>query len=165
MPTKRIVVLSFFLFVTLSSFGQVYSNKVVGKKNVAQADSLKKSEYPYALPIWGAKATKLGFDLPYSAGVSAQYFFAESDILISDLSVGFNNNPMQSVSDIVRFDVAKSKASSFTFRPDVWLFPFLNVYGILGKSQASWVYYFAVSVRNVSPAREVFFNGMHSKVL
>src|SRR5690349_21373177 len=102
----RITVLLFFLFSTMSSFSQVYSNKVVGKKHVAHADSLKKSEYPYALPIWGDKATKLGFDLPYSAGISAQYFFAESDIVISDLSVGFNGNPMQSVSDIVRFDVA-----------------------------------------------------------
>ncbi|MDL5048726.1 hypothetical protein QQ054_22190 [Oscillatoria amoena NRMC-F 0135] len=118
-------------------YGQVFTNKEVGKKNQAIADSLKKSEYPYSLPIWGDKATKAGYDLPYSAGLSAQYFTAESDILIDNLSVGFNNGPMYDLDGIVRFDVAKSKASSFTFRPDVWLFPFLNIYGILGKSQAS----------------------------
>lgn len=134
---KYLLTLIAFLCFSIVSFSQVYSNREVGKKNIKAVDSLKATEYPYALPIWGDKATKLGFDLPYSAGVSVQYFFAESDILISDLSVGFNNNPMQSVSDIIRFDVAKSKASSLTFRPDVWLFPFLNVYGILGKSQAS----------------------------
>ena len=50
---------------------QVYSNMEVGKKNQQLADSLKASEYPYALPIWGAKATKLGFNLPYSAGIGA----------------------------------------------------------------------------------------------
>jgi hypothetical protein len=37
--------------------GQVFTNKEVGKKNEKLIDSLKKSEYPYSLPILGAKAT------------------------------------------------------------------------------------------------------------
>jgi hypothetical protein len=63
----------FFLLVMLlgiyAAFGQVYSDKVVGKKNAELADSLKASEYPYILPILGAAATKRGFNLPYSAGL------------------------------------------------------------------------------------------------
>jgi len=120
-----------------TSFAQVFSNKEVGKKNVELADSLKKSEYPYILPIWGAKATALGFNLPYSAGVSVQYFGQKSDILIDNLNVGFNNGPMYNLDGIVRFEKAVASASAVTIRPDIWLFPFLNIYGIIGRSQAS----------------------------
>lgn len=133
---KRIFILCLVL-LTSPALAQVFSNKVVGKKNEALADSLKKSDYPYVLPIWGEKATKRGFNLPYSAGLSAQYFSQESLILIDNLSVGFNNGTMYNLDGLVRFDEAKATASAFTIRPDVWVLPFLNVYGILGKAQAS----------------------------
>src|SRR5688572_5775344 len=113
---------------------QVFSNKVVGKKNAASIDSLKKSEYPYVLPIWGAKATKAGFNLPYSAGLGVNYLWQKSDLVIDNLQVGFNNGPMHDLSEIIRFDNATSEASGLNIRPDIWIFPFLNVYGILAKS-------------------------------
>jgi hypothetical protein len=116
---------------------QVFTNKEVGKKNAELADSLKHSEYPYSLPILGAKATKAGYDLPYSAGLSLNYFWQVSDIIIDNLNVGFNNGPMYNVDEIVRFDKARATASALTVRPDIWLFPFLNIYGIFGKAQAS----------------------------
>ena len=58
---------------TASGQAQVYSNKEVGAKNAPLVDSLKQVAYPYALPIWGDKATKRGYTLPYSAGLSLQY--------------------------------------------------------------------------------------------
>jgi hypothetical protein len=127
----------FCLLVSGPSFAQVFSNKEVGNKNAELVDSLKTAEYPYALPIWGAKVTKAGYSLPYSAGLSAQYFWQESAIIIDNLKVGFNNGEMYDLDGIVRFDDAGSRASAITVRPDVWLFPFLNVYGILGVAQAS----------------------------
>jgi hypothetical protein len=142
----RILTLLCLLFASTSLYSQVFSNKEVGKKNEALADSLKKSEYPYVLPIWGEKAAKKGFNLPYSAGFSAQYFWQESLILIDNLNVGFNNGPMYNLDGVVRFDEAKSTASAFTVRPDVWLFPFLNVYGIFGQAQASTSVNFGVWV-------------------
>ncbi|HZI52680.1 MAG TPA: hypothetical protein VFD56_03210, partial [Chitinophagaceae bacterium] len=127
------------LLVIASSIGfsQVFTNKEVGEKNAELIDSLKKTEYPYALPILGAKATKAGFNLPYSAGLSTQYFWQVSDLIIDNLSVGFNNGPMYNLDEIVRFNQAKTTASALTVRPDIWLFPFLNIYAILGKAQAS----------------------------
>lgn len=116
---------------------QVYSNKDVGKKHEKAIDSIKASDYPYLLPIMGKRVTKLGFDLPYSAGLGINYLWQESDIVINNLQVGFNNRPMQNVDEIIRFDDAKSTATGLNFRPDIWLFPFLNVYGILARSQPS----------------------------
>jgi len=130
--------LMFFLAILSSTvFAQVFTNKEVGKKNAVFIDSLKKSEYPYSLPILGAKATKAGYNLPYSAGVSINYFWQVSDLIIDNLQVGFNNGPMYNLDEIVRFDKAKTTASATTVRPDIWLFPFLNIYGIFGRAKAS----------------------------
>lgn len=123
--------------MTTSATAQVFTNKEVGKKNAVLIDSLKKSDYPYSLPIWGEKATKAGYALPYSAGLSVQYFSQKSDLIIDNLKVGFNNGPMYDLDGLVRFDKAVATASALTVRPDIWLFPFLNIYAILGKSQAS----------------------------
>jgi hypothetical protein len=127
-------------------FGQVYSDKVVGKKNTELADSIKASEYPYILPILGDAATKRGFNLPYSAGLGINYIWQESDLVIENLQVGFNHRPMQDLSEVIRFNSAVSKASGINFRPDVWLFPFLNVYGILAKAQPSTTVDFGIYV-------------------
>jgi len=130
-------ILFLILFFAIQAPAQVFTNKEVGQKNAVLIDSIKKSEYPYSLPILGAKAAKAGYNLPYSAGFSAQYFWQQSDLIIDNLNVGFNNGPMYNLDGLVRFDKAFSTASAFTIRPDIWLFPFLNIYGILGKAQAS----------------------------
>ncbi len=44
---------------------------------------------------------------------------------------------MYNLDEIVRFNKAKTTASALTVRPDIWLFPFLNIYGILGRAKAS----------------------------
>lgn len=124
-------------FLSVSTFAQVYTDKVVGKKNVAVVDSLKIAEYPYSLPIWGEKVTQKGYKLPYSAGLSVNYFWQKSDITIDNLYVGFNNGPQYNLDQIIRFNSSVAEASSINIRPDIWLLPFLNVYGILGKTQTS----------------------------
>jgi len=143
------LVLSIFLITAVGVspvFCQVYSDKVVGKKNAEFADSIKASEYPYILPILGAAATKRGFNLPYSAGIGLNYLWQESDLVIENLQVGFNHNPMHDLSEIVRFNNATSEATGLNFRPDVWVFPFLNVYGILAKAKPSTTVDFGVYV-------------------
>ncbi|MBR8538302.1 hypothetical protein KDU71_22215 [Carboxylicivirga sediminis] len=132
---KRIVflLLSFILFIGADA--QIYSDKVVGKNSAQELDSLSVAEYPYLLPIWGEKVTQLGFDLPYSAGVSVQYVWQESDLLIDNLQVGFNNGNLFALDEIVRFKNATAITNGVNVRPDFWLFPFLNIYGIFAKSE------------------------------
>jgi hypothetical protein len=157
---KRFILLFLCIMVSATTFAQVFSNKEVGKKNEDLIDSLKVAEYPYALPIWGEKATQKGFSLPYSAGVSAQYFWQESDLVIENLMVGFNGGQKFDLDGIVRFDEAKATASAFTVRPDVWLFPFLNIYGILGKAQASTAVGYSVWVPDsTNTDRQIFQAG------
>jgi hypothetical protein len=136
MKSNKLIFLILF-FLSIQTFAQVYTNKIVGKKNEVLKDSLKTATYPYSLPIWGEKATQKGYDLPYSAGVSVNYFWQESDLVINNLYVGFNNGPQYNLDQIVRFNGATATASAINVRPDIWLFPFLNVYGIFGKVKTS----------------------------
>ena len=125
------------LFVTVQLNAQVYTNKVVGAKNEILIDSLKSTEYPYALPILGAQAAARGYDLPYSAGIGINYLWQESSLIIEDLFVGFNNGPMYDLDEIIRFSDAIATASAINIRPDIWLLPFLNVYGLFSKARTS----------------------------
>jgi hypothetical protein len=74
------------------------------------------------------------------------YLWQESEILIDNLQVGFNNGPLYDLSEVVRFDNATSTATGVNIRPDIWLFPFLNVYGIFAKANPSTAVDFGVYV-------------------
>lgn len=152
---------SIILFtLSTQTHAQVFSNKEAGKKNEEIRDSLKTVEYPYVLPIWGEKATKKGFNLPYSAGISVQYFWQQSDLILENLEVGFNNGTMHNLDGLVQFDKAIATANATTIRPDVWLFPFLNVYGIFGVANASTDIGFGVFVPDSNGNRvNVFSSG------
>jgi hypothetical protein len=134
---KRYIIMILFLIISFEVNAQVYTNKEVGVKNLELIDSLKSTDYPYALPIWGAKAAKLGFNLPYSAGIGVNYLWQRSDLVLNELMVGFNNGPKYNLDEIIRFNNAVAEASALNIRPDIWLFPFLNVYAILGKANTS----------------------------
>jgi hypothetical protein len=132
------------------AFAQVYTNKEMGKKNADLIDSLKRTEYPYSLPIWGKKVTKKGYNLPYSAGLGINYVWQKSDLIINNISIGFNNGPMHNVDEVIRFNEAISEAGVTNIRPDIWLLPFLNVYGIIAKSQPSTTVGFGIWVPDSS---------------
>ena len=115
----RRFLLSFSLIlagISISS-AQVFSDKVVGKKNEERIDSLKQSEYEFLLPIWGAQAVKAGFDIPYSAGLSINYLSQRSSILIDNLQVGVNNSALFNLDEIVRFNEATARTSGLNVRP------------------------------------------------
>jgi hypothetical protein len=135
--SKNLIILILLIALFNNLTAQVYTDKVVGAKNEALIDSLKSSEYPYALPIWGEKAAKLGYNLPYSAGIGINYLWQQSDLIMEDLFVGFNNGPMYDLDEIVRFKSAVATASAINIRPDIWVFPFLNIYGIFTKANTS----------------------------
>lgn len=134
---KLISILFLALGLFSQTMGQVYTNKVVGKKNEALKDSIIAKPYPYSLPIWGAKAAARGYDLPYSAGLGVNYLWQKSDLIIENLLVGFNNGPMYDLDEVIRFNGATATASAINIRPDVWILPFLNIYGLFSKANTS----------------------------
>lgn len=95
-------------------------------------DSLKNMEWPYKLPILGKQVYKRGYDIPYAYGVSGIYFTQTQEITIQSILLGFNGSNMVDFSEFITFGPTIAATNAYTFRPDIWVLPFLNVYGMIG---------------------------------
>ncbi|WNJ17409.1 hypothetical protein [Pontibacter sp. G13] len=103
--------------------------KLMPKDSTAR-DSIINQGYPYVFPIWGEKTLKRGFDIPYPAGVMLNFYAQNQDYVIDNLSIGINGSEQVDVS-FLEFGEITGRSQVLNFRPDLWIFPFLNVYGIL----------------------------------
>ncbi len=99
-------------------------------------NNAKELANPYILPFWGQKLGAKGFLLPYPIGVMVNGYAGVQDVTISDLSIGVNDNPMVSLDDVVKFNKVTASIRNINVRTDVWLLPFLDVYGIFGMASA-----------------------------
>lgn len=96
-------------------------------------DSLKKTPYRYGLPFLGVKVQKLGFDIPYPVGLMVGATVSQQSLNITDLAISQGeDSTYYDVSNWAKFSGIKPFVYSYTFRPDVWIFPFLNVSGLFG---------------------------------
>ncbi len=132
---KKITFLLLFAFAISLSASAQYSSRKVGKKQKAYIDSLKTVEYNYVFPIWGQAVYKKGFDIPYPAGAMVNYIWMKQGIVIDNFQLGINSDnidvPITPV-DFIDFGTNTNTSYSVNFRPDIWVFPFLNISGIFG---------------------------------
>lgn len=112
-----------------------YSTTAVLSIHQAYKDSLKQIEYNYLFPILGQGAYKKGFDIPYPAGFMGNFFWSKQGITIDNFELGLKTDnqdiPLTPV-DFIGFGDNTNTAVSVNVRPDLWVLPFLNVYGIFG---------------------------------
>lgn len=136
---QLLLVILLFLFSTNTSFGQYASTKVKSKHEV-YTDSLKNVEYKYLFPLLGKGAYKKGFDIPYPAGLMVNYIWMEQGITIDNLQLGLTTEdtdiPLTPV-DFIEFGNNSNVSYTVNVRPDLWVFPFLNVYGIFGYGNST----------------------------
>ncbi len=98
-------------------------------------------------PIWGKEARELGYVLPKAYGFSLSYMSMNQPIKIDSIDLsgpirGLPNQDLRTISDALfnnYLDIsdAKQEASNVTLRADMWVLPFLNVYGILGYTDGT----------------------------
>jgi len=86
------------------------------------------------LPIWGKQLREAGYDLPLPTGVGANFIIMKQTNELSDFSFIIDNTE---VPYDLQFYNMQSTDLNVTFRPDVWIFPFLNVYGVFGHTSGS----------------------------
>jgi hypothetical protein len=128
----KIKLLLLFLIVFGSCAIAQYSEYSKNPFHERYHDSLKRMNYPYTFPLWGKKAYKKGFDIPYPWGIGANYFWARQQIKIDNIKVGFNDRPPIDLTDVIEFGKVEATANAYTIRPDLFVLPFLSVYGVFG---------------------------------
>ncbi len=109
-----------------------YAEKIINPFHDRYYDSLKKMDYPYTFPILGKGAYKRGYDIPFPWGISAVYFTQRQQIAITSTQIGVNGSEKVDLSDFIKFGPVIAQTNAYTVRPDLWVLPFLNVYGVFG---------------------------------
>ena len=118
-------------------------------KPAAPADSADSSMFP----IWGDEARARGYSLPLPFGVGVNYMNMRQDISVDSIALsGLNFRGYPIPNDMFDIGVGNTRERSKTenLRLDMWVFPFLNVYGILGHTKGSSVSQISV---NSDPSR------------
>lgn len=92
----------------------------------------------FSLPIWKEEAEALGYVLPKPFGLNLNYMTMDQDIAVDSIRFS-DSNLLDLVSNIFDFDAESGSQSTevLSLRGDVWIFPFLNVYGMVGKVKGS----------------------------
>jgi len=85
-------------------------------------------------PFFGKKVREMGYSLPLPFGVGASFMVMRQTNKISNFRLVFDG---EEVPYDIQFYDAVSTDMNVTFRPDMWLFPFLNIYGLAGYTSGS----------------------------
>jgi hypothetical protein len=136
------IIYLFFFFFALGShhtFGQ-YATREISKKKQDYTDSLKQVKYDYIFPILGQKVYSAGFDIPYPAGVMGNFIWMDQSIVIDNMQLGLETDnqdiPLTNVDEFIQFGENTNRSFGTNIRPDIWVLPFLNVYGLFGYGKS-----------------------------
>lgn len=128
-----------FLFLCSSGVKAQYASTKIKTKHEAYTDSLKQVDYNYIFPILGQGAYRKGFDIPYPAGLMANYMWMRQNLIFDNMKLGIKTDnidiPLTDV-DFIEFGENINTSYAYNVRPDLWILPFLNVYGIFGGGQS-----------------------------
>ena len=109
-----------------------------GETSTIQKDEVEDDE-PF-LPIFGKEAREKGYELPKSYGVNVNYMNIHQNINVKSiqfdgLTIPFINRPLKP--DLFKIDVLSTRQRSHTetLRLEAWVFPFMNVYGVVGHTK------------------------------
>ena len=135
--TKLTLFLSIFTVYALNAqqqgFGLVKSMEVISTSGNHTPDFNSSSVFD-GIPIMGKKADKHNntYSLPFGAGFHAIYFDQKS--LASNLFLSSDSTILTARADTLYQNTSAYEMKG-TIRPNVWVFPFLNIYGIFGYTK------------------------------
>lgn len=123
------------LLCVCQSTAQAQSSDLDLRMSPAERDSAL-AAYDNIFPFLGRKVLEKGYRLPAPFGLNLNYFVADQSVEVTNLKVGVNDRPPVPLDDYVVFDDAEAFAQTVNLRADLWVLPFLNIYGILGYADA-----------------------------
>ncbi len=84
------------------------------------------------LPFLAQKVIDEGYDLPKAYGIGLTYANVDQAMILQELKVGLGGGDKESF-DFVSFENARAKSESVQLKADAWLFPFMNVFAMVGR--------------------------------
>ena len=87
------------------------------------------------LPIWGDEARARGYDLPEPFGVGYNYMNLRQDIVVDKIGFIMPKNPEFGNALNIEAGHTREKSETHMLKVDSWILPFMNVYGLYGKTK------------------------------
>jgi len=103
----------------------------------AYHDSLRSMNYTSTFPFLGKKAYKKGYDIQFPWGVGLAYYVQRQQVLIPKTDISFNDGPPIDLSSVIQYGDITNKTYATTIRPNLWVLPFLNIYGVFGAGRST----------------------------
>ncbi|WP_455821022.1 hypothetical protein [Pseudomonas cerasi] len=107
------------------------------------------------LPFFGEEIRKRGYELPDPYGIAYNHMNMRQNIRVDSIQFTglslFGFIPIDSDAFKINVGHTRERSLTDTARLDTWLFPFLNVYGIIGHTKGSSVSNVSVDVSDVEP--------------
>jgi hypothetical protein len=91
----------------------------------------EKRWWNHKMPFLAQQVIDKGYDLPLPYGLKLGYVTVDQDQILTNLSVGFNGSEKVPL-DWVSFENGSSYNDTAQLIFDTWVFPFMNVFAILG---------------------------------
>jgi hypothetical protein len=89
-------------------------------------------QWDHKLPFLAQRVIDMGYDLPLPYGVGVTYANVDQEQLLTSLNVGINGGEIVPF-EFVSFDNAFSDSKTTSLKLDTWLFPFMNVFAMVGN--------------------------------
>lgn len=93
------------------------------------------------LPIWGVEAREAGYLLPLPFGVSLVGLTQEQPFEVSNIGLQINGKQNDGINNAIDNAITAKNLrvsdTTYNLRLDTWIFPFWNVYGLLGKTNGT----------------------------
>ncbi len=124
---------SLLLILNVNIYAQVPDYDVLLTQE--EKDSLTTVEYPYIFPLFGEGLVRKGFELPLPLGINITYYQHTLDVIVDQVALGLGENQLVPLG-FVEFDNVVNKARTVNARLDLWLLPFLNIYGVVGYAES-----------------------------
>ena len=140
----RITILLFFLLLVFSGkiigqqsdFGIISGKRYLGFNDKGNSLVEKAQPIVQVPPTCGKKRRAAGNDLALPFGATAEFNYTKQFYYADNLMLTNDSNDIVAVGQ-ASVQNSTSGGMKFLVRPDVWLLPILNVYGLFGYSQSS----------------------------
>ena len=96
------------------------------------ADAATPQPHWSGLPIWGAEAEAMGYQIPLPFGIGVTAYSARQPVNIQDLKLGRGEAPPVSVTNFLQINRVDTSQQNLSAKFDVLVFPFLDVYALVG---------------------------------
>ena len=108
----------------------LYPNATEEDFEISSEESTQR-KWEHALPFMAQEVIDMGFELPFPYGVAVIYAKVRQDLTLKNLEVGTNNNGLTPI-EFVSFSDAQALNDTVQIKADMWLFPFMNIYAVVG---------------------------------